>query len=883
MGFINILEQDLPKSTEEVKRKSNTPSVRKGLSSAQAQEQLKKYGKNELSHKKSISPMKIFLNQYKDILTVILLVSTVISIVLGDFVEAIAIAIIVLLNGVMGFLQEYKTEKTLEALKKMSAPTAKVYRNGVIKTLCAEMLVVGDVIVLKAGDKIPADCVILEGIALSADEAILTGESLAVSKQSGDCNNLQNELHRTDMLYMGTIVAAGHGEGKIIATGMNTQMGAIAGMLHTMEEEPTQLQKKLAQLGKYIAIGCLIICAIVSVTGVLRGEDVMDMFLMGISLAVSAVPEGLPAIVTIALALAVSRMVKVNALVRRLHAVETLGCTNVICSDKTGTLTQNSMTVTTVFSLDKEIKTDLGYKATSKSSEYLVLLCGVLCNNAKLEAGEKSYGEPTEQALLRLGENSITGLDKAVRDYTRLDEIPFDSKRKCMSVLVSDFTGNRLLFTKGALDFLLPKCTHVMVAGSTKPLTTEYRRRIIAANERMAGSALRVIAMAYKTVIASGAGTANDVVVEKELVFLGLIGMLDPPRPEAIKSVETCKKAGIKTIMITGDHKLTACSIAKQIGIYHAGDTVLEGKDLEHISTQRLAEQVKNTTVFARVSPKHKLLIVEALKKNGNVVAMTGDGVNDAPAIKKADIGVSMGSGTDVTKEASDIVLLDDNFATLVGAVREGRAIYANIRKFIRYLISCNIGEVITMFVGMLMGMPIVLLLIQILLINLVTDGLPAIALGLEPPDDNIMNEKPRGKNEGVFANGLLMKIVFRGIFIGLSTLATFVTALRMTGDLQTARTCAYFTLVVTQLINVFECKSENGGLFSIKPFNNKALLFAVITSFTILLLTIYFSPLQMVLNTVSLSGRNILVSCSFCLIPTITSQILVKRTHGKR
>lgn len=862
MGLFQVLEQDLENPS---KKQTN---AHKGLTAQQAQQALQRFGKNELAHQKAVHPIKIFVNQYKDILTVILLISTAVSLVLGEYVEAIAIAVIVLLNGVMGFIQEYKTEKTLESLKKMSAPTARAYRDGKLVTLNAEEIAVGDVIQVKSGDRICADCVILENNTLTADESILTGESQQIAKAVCTEDNGRYELHREDMLYMGTVVTKGHGEARVVCTGMNTQMGAIAGMIHTIEEEPTQLQKKLAQLGKYIAIGCLVVCAVVSAAGILRGEPVMDMLLMGISLAVGAVPEGLPAIVTIVLALAVGRMVKQHALVRRLHAVETLGCTNVICSDKTGTLTQNKMTATELFCGGKTIPLHDSCRFAYGTTAYRLVLCAVLCNNAQLDS-RTAYGEPTELGLLQMAQTVHFERSLIAKDYRRLEENPFDSKRKCMSVVVQDMAGQKWLFVKGAIDVLLEKCFYQDQDGNAVLLSYDARQRIIKANERMAGKALRVLALACKPL------GQQDSAIENELTFLGLVGMIDPPRPEVTQAVHTCERAGIKTVMITGDHRLTACAIASQIGIYHAGDLVLEGKELETMTAERLEQLVGRVTVFARVSPKHKLMIVHALQKNGNVVAMTGDGVNDAPAVKQADIGVSMGTGTDVTKEASDIILLDDNFATLVSAVREGRVIYANIRKFIRYLLSCNIGEVITMFVGMLMGMPVILLPIQILLVNLVTDGLPAIALGLEPAEPNIMNRKPRKKDDGIFSDGLLAKIVFRGIFIGLTTLAVFVTLFRSSGDVTTARTGAYFTLVVTQFINVFECKSEQGWLLSIHPFSNWKLLGAVGISLMVLLTSIYFPPLQFILNTVSLSYREILTACSFCLIPSITSLIL--------
>lgn len=867
MKLLSLLEQDYrqPETQE-----AEPP---KGLTTAQAQQRLQQYGKNTLKQKKKNSPVKTFFNQYKDILTIILLISTGISIFLGEYVEAFAIAVIVLMNGIMGFLQEYKTEKTLEALKQMTAPTARVYRDGKLVRIGAADTVPGDLILLETGDRVPADSLLLSCHSMEADESILTGESQAVAKHACKEPHTNNELNREDVAYMGTTVVKGHGEARIIATGMETQMGKIAGMLHEIQEEETQLQKKLAQLGKYIAIGCLVICCVVSAAGVLRGEPVLNMLITGVSLAVAAVPEGLPAIVTIALALAVGRMVKQHALVRKLHAVETLGCTTVICSDKTGTLTQNSMTAVQIYGDQKLIPLSKETKFSDGSTGQGIAQCALLCNNSVQQPDGSWIGEPTEIALAKFAVHF--GMSQQQREqFQRVDENPFDSRKKYMTVTVKSPQGQRFLIMKGAFDIVLEKCTYIRQGRENRLLSASGREQVQQANETMASQALRVIGIAVKKL---GEGEPP---AEEGLVFLGLVGMIDPPRPDVKNAVATCRRAGVKTVMITGDHKSTACAIGKEIGIFRTGDRVLEGKELDRLSQEELERMVDQVTVFARVSPKHKLRIVTAFQKRGHVAAMTGDGVNDAPAVKQADIGVSMGkNGTDVTKEASDIVLLDDNFSTLVSAVKEGRVIYSNIRKFIRYLLSCNIGEVLTMFFGMLMGMPVVLLPIQILLVNLVTDGLPAIALGLEPPEKDVMDRHPRKKEESVFSDGLLSKIVFRGCFIALATLASFTTLFRMTGDVSAGRTAAYFALVVTQLINVFECKSERRTLFSMPLTNNPKLIGAVLVSLTVLLLSIYFRPLQLVLNTVSLGGKQLLIVLGYCMIPTILSSILVSRS----
>ncbi|MBC8569410.1 cation-translocating P-type ATPase [Zongyangia hominis] len=878
-----------------------------GLSQVQAQNRLEEFGENVLTGGKKIKASHIFAAQFKDVMVMILLVSTVLSVLMGEVTEAITIIVIVLLNALLGFFQEFRTEKTLDKLKNMAAPGATVLRDGVPVMIPASQVVRDDVVLLKAGDRVPADAVILEASSLYSDESLLSGESVEVEKIPCTDLSLPPELHRSDMVYMGTVITKGRGRAMVVSTGMQSEMGHIAGMLSEIEPEPTPLQKKLDVMGKYIAIGCLVICAVVAATGILRGEPVFDMVVTGISLAVAAVPEGLPAIVTIALALSVSRMLKRNALVRKLHAVETLGCADVICSDKTGTLTENKMTATHLYTTEGMIEvTGSGYEkggeflmggrrvnVTAMTDVQMLLHIAVGCNNASIytddprEPRNRSFnpsrdvwqtaGEATETALLILAAKAGVFKEDEEREYRRIDEIPFDSTRKCMSVIVSSRSGDTQLFCKGAPDVVLEKCGYYSTNGRTLPLTSAMKQEFLRQNEEMGRQALRVLGFAYKT--CRGSDRA-----EQNLVFCGLTGMIDPPRQEAYDAVLRCRQAGIRPVMITGDHIITASAIARKLKILTGDGIAMTGAEIDGMDDREFERIVGRVSVFARVTPGHKLRIVRALKKNGHVVAMTGDGVNDAPAIKEADIGVAMGmNGTDVTKEASSIILMDDNFATLVAAVEQGRVIYDNIRKFIRYLLSSNIGEVLTMFIGMLMGMPVILLPIQILLINLVTDGLPAIALGLEGAQENVMRRKPRSAREGIFAGGLLGLIIFRGCLIALATLGCFVTFFNLTGNLAIARTGAFLTLVLAQLIHVFECKSEQKSLFRINIFDNWKLIFAVLISAAIVFLSIYHPWGQFIFRTIPLSFMQLMIVSAFCIAGPLISSIIYSFSFRKK
>jgi len=819
----------------------NSEALMKGLTKNEAEKRLKTYGFNQLENKKSISPIKIFLSQFNDFIVWVLIAATVISGVMGEKADAITILIIVIMNSILGFIQEYKTEKSLEALKKLAAPTSKVIRDGKIEVINAENLVPGDLILLESGDRIPADCMIIQDSTVMVDESLLTGESVGVNKSSRDKEN---------QLYMGTVLLTGKTMARITETGMKTEMGKIANMLQDIESERSPLKERLNSLGKILVVLCIVICAIVTVMGIWRGKNAYEMFLLGVSLAVAAIPEGLAAIVTVALALGVSRMLKRNSLVRKLPAVETLGCTSIICSDKTGTLTQNNMTVKVIYSNDSTYNVD----KDGVPSNDILRRAFVYCNDCSYDDKESStqkslFGDPTETALVKVffkdTKSYINFLSNAKRTY----DIPFDSDRKMMSVIIREAKKD-CCYVKGAPERLIERCKYILINGEVKPLTSYYKDKILSAVEAMSFNALRCIAAAYKdTNLIKGSSLEND------LIFLGVAGIIDPPRKEVKDAVLKCKVAGIRPVMITGDHKNTAFAIGKELDLCKNQSEVITGDELDNLSDKQLLDRMGKVSVFARVSPNHKLRIVKLFKKKGYIVAMTGDGVNDAPAVKEADIGISMGiSGTDVTKEASSMILLDDNFATIVAAVEEGRVIYDNIRKFIRYLLSCNLGEVLTMFLASLLYLDTPLLPIQILFVNLVTDGLPAIALGVDPADKDIMYQRPRPKNEHIFARGLKEKIVIRGSLIGVCTVLSFLAGRYYGMNLNTCRTLALGTLIMSQLIHVFECRSEKHSIFEINIFTNLYLVGAVLVSITMLCLVLYVPFLQTVFKTVAIN-----------------------------
>lgn len=856
--------------------------IENGLTSKEAGNRLKKFGLNEIKEVKKIPVWKKFISQFRDFMVLVLLGATLISGLLGEYVDAITILTIVVFNAILGFIQEYRAEQSMHALKKLSAPSANVLRNGCCQKIEARKIVPGDLLMLESGDKVPADCRIIHTESLEIEESMLTGESLTVKKGIEKITEEKSAIgDRINMAYAGTIVVNGRGKAIACATGMYTEMGKIADLLQTTTKTQTPLEKRLEDLGKKIVVWCLIICSLVVIMGVIKGEPLLLMCMAGISLAVAAIPEGLPAIVTVALALGVQRMIKRNAIIRKLPAVETLGCINVICSDKTGTLTKNQMTVKKVFICNHTYDiTGDGYEIKGKfisndlrsipEDDELLKEClkiSVLCNNSELKRNDihilgawrkketdwSIAGDPTEGAMIVAAAKLNIWRNILEEKYKRVREIPFDSMRSMMSVICKN-ENMYLIFTKGAPDEVIKHCNRIYTSSGIQSLDRHYSDRVVEANEKMGNQALRVLAVAYKPLNDEDEDKSKEA-LEHNLIFVGLIGMIDPPREEARAAIETCHQAGIKTVMITGDHPNTAMAIASELKIYNSKKhKILTGNDLDHLDEKEFGKIIGDVRIFARVSPIHKLKIVKSLQKNGCVVAMTGDGVNDAPAIKEADIGIAMGiNGTDVAKEASSMVLTDDNFSTIVAAVEEGRSIYENIRKFIRYLLACNTGEILTMFITALISLPMPLLPVQILWVNLVTDGLPAMALGIDPNDRNIMQRPPRKTNEGVFSKGLSKKIIFRGVQIGLSTIFVFTVILFSRHDLELARTMAFTTLVLSQIFHVFDCRSEHLNAIEAGLFKNKYLVGAVLCSIVMQMLVIYHPFLSNIFSTVPL------------------------------
>ncbi|PFP29928.1 calcium-translocating P-type ATPase, SERCA-type [Bacillus sp. AFS073361] len=870
-----------------------------GLSQEEVKKRVKLHGLNELDEGEKQSALLLFFSQFKDFMVLVLLAATLISGLLGEYIDAIAIIAIVIINGFLGFFQERRAEKSLQALKELSAPQVSVLRDGQWIKIPSKEIVIGDVLKFTSGDRIGADVRVIESNSLEIEESALTGESVPVSKHTESLANPNPGIgDMENIAFMGTMITRGSGVGVVIATGMKTAMGQIADLLQNAQTQETPLQRRLEQLGKILITVALLLTVLVVVVGVLRGHDIYEMFLAGVSLAVAAIPEGLPAIVTVALSLGVQKMIKKNAIVRKLPAVETLGCASVICSDKTGTMTQNKMTVTHLWSGGQTWTVDgVGYQPKGnfyrnerninpKDEKALqqMLIFGMLCNHSDLVVREDDYfldGDPTEGALLVSAMKAGFDRPKLLDEFTIIKEFPFDSARKMMSVHVKDKQGRNFIVTKGAPDVLLGISESVLWDDRTQFLNKETQSKVQEAINGLASQALRTIAIAFKPI------QANTVILseheaEKNLTLIGIQGMIDPPRPEVKKAVKECKEAGIKTVMITGDHVITAKAIASQLGIITNKSKVIDGNALSQMSVEELEEVVNDVSVFARVSPEHKLKIVKALQNRGHIVAMTGDGVNDAPAIKAADIGVAMGiTGTDVAKEASALVLLDDNFATIKAAIVEGRNIYENIRKFVRYLLASNVGEILVMLFAMVLALPLPLIPIQILWVNLVTDGLPAMALGLDRPEENVMKRKPRSPDEGVFSRGLGWKVVSRGFLIGIVTLLSFMVVYHNDPtQLQYAQTVAFATLVMAQLIHVFDCRSEKSVL-SRNPFGNPYLVWAVVSSLVLMLVVIYYQPLQPVFHTLPIAAKDWLLIVGLSSIPTflLAGSFLLRKT----
>ena len=855
-------------------------SLEAGLSSQEAQQRLGQYGENKLAEKKKKTNLQRFLEQFKDAMIIILLLAAAVSFVVAcfghdpmEFFEPLLILLIVVLNAVLGMVQEAKAEKALDALKSMSAPHARVLRDGKEQVIDAAQLVPGDVIRLEAGDFIPADARLLKSVSLKSEESALTGESVPSEKDAAALVEEKAPLgDRSNMVFSGCSVTYGTATAVVTGTGMNTEMGKIAGLLEGEEEGQTPLQQKLAQLGKYLGFVALAACAVIFVVGLVNGINVLEIFMTAVSLAVSAIPEGLPAIVTIVLAIGVQRMVKKNALIRRLPAVETLGSASVICSDKTGTLTQNRMTLVKLWvNGEPELET---VSASNTPAARELLRYGALCCDGsvvyKEDGTEQHIGDPTETSILVAAHKNGMEQDELNRQHPRLAELPFDSDRKLMTS-VNQIDGKIVAIVKGAFDMMAARC----VSGNLEAAKEK--------NDEMSRGALRVLAVGYKFLEKAPEDPTSEE-LENGLTLLGLVGMIDPPRPEAKAAVATCRQAGIKPVMITGDHVVTASAIAKELGILGDGDKAITGAQLDAMTEEQLDQEVEHISVYARVSPENKIRIVKAWQRKGQVVSMTGDGVNDAPALKAADIGCAMGiTGTDVAKGAADMTLTDDNFATIVDAVREGRGIYANIKKVVGFLLGTNIGEVLTVFFAMILWHKTPLLSMQLLWINLVTDSLPAISLGMEAVEADVMDHKPKPKSEGIFAHGLSIQVVLQGCMFALLTLAAFVLGQRFGGSLEAGQTMAFMVLALTQIVQSFNMRSQR-SLFAIGPFSNKKLNGAALLSLALVCLVL-FTPVRIAFGLVLLPAWLYLVGLGLILVPLPVMELakaigLVRHRH---
>ena len=848
-------------SVEEIAKNLKT-NINIGLSDDEAQKRFDRYGPNNLKEKKKESIFVKFIKQFNDFMIITLIIAAIISAVVSklnreaDYIDSIIIVAIVIFNAIMGLVQEQKAEKSLEALKKMSAPNAKVRRDGRVQEIDATLVVPGDIVILEAGNYVPADCRLINSYNLKIEESALTGETIPSLKDSSKIlkeNTAMGDL--CNMVFATTIVVNGHGEAIVVETGMNTRVGKIAGMIIEDESPETPIQKKLAEVGKILAIACIIICVLIFVIGIFKKIPIIEMFMTSVGLAVAAIPEGLPAIVTIMLSIGVTKMAKKNSIIRKLPAVETLGSSSVICSDKKGNLKQNKMTVT-------EIRNCFG-RANSNERKFILEL-GTMCTDTTEERinGKLGFvGEATEVAISNAAMEEGVSKSFLYDEMKRINDIPFDSKRKMMTT-IHKYGNEYRIITKGAPDVLLKRCSNCYSGGQIVPIFSK-KDDINEQNNQMAEKALRVIAVAYKDV--EKLPEMQD--VEKDLIFCGLIGMIDPPREGVKEAVRTCRRAGIKTVMITGDHLQTAKAIAKELGILKRGDLAIDGETLERMSQHELEQNIMDYSVFARVSPEHKVRIVKAFQSTGAVVAMTGDGVNDAPALKNADIGIAMGKGgTDVAKNAADMILLDDNFVTIVEAVKQGRNIYDNIKKAIHFLISTNIGEIVTIFFGLVLGIKSPLLAIQLLWINLVTDSLPAIALGLEKEEENIMSRLPRNPKKNLFADGLWWKIIIEGAMLGIFTLLAFSIGNRLY-SVEVGRTMAFLTLGILELVHSFNIKSEE-SIFKIGVLENKYLVGALVLGVILQVIVVVVSPLAQVFSLVPLTGMQWLYTILIAVAP---------------
>lgn len=883
-----------------------------GLTREEAERRLAQFGPNELAEKGKTPPWVLFLGQFKNFLIIILLVAAVISGVLAlmgeeDIWDPILIIIIVFFAAGLGFIQEYRSEKAMEALKQMTAPTATVIRDGEEEKISARDLVPGDIILLQTGDRIPADSRLTEAVNLKIDEAPLTGESTPVGKQTEAIPGDAPVADRKNMVYMGTTVVYGRGRALVTATGMSTEFGKIAGMLEEVKPPPTPLQVSLNKIGKILGIACLAICAVVAGVGIIVGmfSHILEAFIWGVSLAIAAVPEALPAVTTICLALGVQRMVKRNALLRRLPAVETLGCTTFICSDKTGTLTQNEMTVRKIY-VDGKIIDVSGVGYEPEGGFYInnaslnpedepdllrLLTTAMLCNDSNLIETNGIWqvrGDPTEGALVVVAAKA--GIKAQELIPPRIAEVPFSSERKRMTT-INNTPHGVVAYSKGAPEVILDSCTRIYSENIEQELTEQDRKRILQMNQEMAAGALRVLGLACKSLSSRKQGSELMEGAEEEMVWLGLVGMIDPPREEVKWAVALCKQAGIESVMITGDHKLTAEAIAKELGMLGENDMALSGSEVDEMKRKKLRDTVEKIKVYARVSPAHKMRIVKTLQRKGHVVAMTGDGVNDAPALKQADIGVAMGiNGTDVSKEAGAMILTDDNFASIVAAVEEGRNIFANIRKYLLYLLSCNIGEVLLMLIAFVIGTAtgwykiVPLVALQILVVNLVTDGLPALALAVEPGEPGIMQHPPRDPKRSIFDKTMVNYLLGIGFWTMLASLGVFLWAINSGRSPLEAQCLCFVTLVSVELFNCFNCRSERLTLFRMNPFDNKWLLAAVASSWVITVAIVYAPFLQGPFHTYSMSlpdwGIVLLAGLSILIPVEIAKLIVARRTR---